>query len=62
MMVTRYLDVAAVENFTKILKFRSANTLFYAQNISYLSLEILCICYVTLHSVSFLVMHISPLI
>ena len=46
----------------KILKFRSANTLFFAQNISYLSLEILCICYVTLHSVRILVMHVSPFI
>ena len=41
---SRYLDVVAVGNFMKILKFWSANTLFYAQNISYLSLEILSIC------------------
>ena len=42
-------------------KFRSGNTIF-AQNISYLSLEILCIRYVTLYSVSILVMHVSPYI
>ena len=36
-------------------------TLYY-KNICYLFLEILCICYVTLHSVGLLVMHVSPFI